>query len=62
MNKRIKLTIIFRNTSQTGNNHYTDWATTKTIFLTEEQTKSFIDTQGKWFSEVIAETVEEESE
>ncbi len=60
MNKRIKLTIIFRDTSQTGVNHYTDWATTKTIFLTEEQTKSFRNAKGKWFTEVIAEVEESE--
>lgn len=55
--KRIKLTIIFRTCGQTGVNHWSDGAYTRTLVLTEEQSKLFKNC-GKLFDEVICEAVD----
>lgn len=60
MSKKVKLTIIFRVCGQTGINHWSDGAYTRTLYLTEEQSKLFIDC-GKSFDEVICELVEDEN-
>ncbi|MDR1630071.1 MAG: hypothetical protein LBS36_07670 [Oscillospiraceae bacterium] len=55
--KRVKLTIVFRTCGQTGINHWSDGAYTKTLKLTEEQSKLFVDGE-KRFDEIICELEE----
>ena len=50
-----KLTAIFRGCIQDGVNHYTDYAITRDIPLTEEQQKLLGPPRGATFSELILE-------
>jgi hypothetical protein len=50
-----KLTAIFRGCGQDGIDHYTDYAITRNIPLTEEQQKLLTPPQGMTFSELILE-------
>jgi len=51
----MKLTAIFRGCAQVGENHYTDYAITRDIPLTEEQTKLLTSPKNMEFSELILE-------
>lgn len=50
-----KLTAIFRGCYQDGINHYTDYAITRNIPLTDEQQKLLIAPENMTFSELILE-------
>jgi hypothetical protein len=51
----MKLTAIFRGSAQVGENHYTDYAITRDIPLTEEQIKLLTAPKSMGFSELILE-------
>lgn len=57
---RYKLTAIFRGCGQDGIDHWSNYATTQNIPLTEEQEALLIAPKGMGFSELILERVQEE--
>lgn len=56
--RTMKLTVIFRGCGQDGIDHWSNYAMTRIIKLTEEQEKLLIPPQGMTLSEVICEEEE----